>query len=118
VIERFGKKSTSERRTGQVLVATQVFQESLDCDTDTMISDLAPIDLLIQRTGRLQRHERGDRRPPQLTVLAPEWSDKPDRDWLRRVLPGTQAVYSDPALCWLTQQVLRQRGAIYLPDDA
>ncbi len=78
VIERLGKTSTPDLRHGQVLVSTQVFQESLDCDVDHMVSDLAPIDLLIQRAGRLQRHERGPRRLPVLSVLAPEWSDEPD----------------------------------------
>lgn len=118
VISRFGKESAPADRAGQVLIATQVFQESLDCDADTMISDLAPIDLLIQRAGRLQRHDRGQRRQPRLTVLAPDWTDAPDKDWLRRPLPGTQAVYRDTALCWLTQRVLRDNNRICMPDDA
>lgn len=118
VIARFGKTSPPADRAGQVLVATQVFQESLDCDADSMVSDIAPIDLLIQRAGRLQRHARGERRPPRLTVLAPEWSAAPDRDWLQRVLPGTQAVYRDASLCWLTQRVLREAGAIRMPEEA
>ncbi|WP_373692220.1 CRISPR-associated helicase Cas3' [Endozoicomonas sp. SESOKO1] len=58
VLNRFGKKSGSEQRTGQILIATQVVKQSLDLDFDVMISDLAPIDLLIQRAGRHQRHNR------------------------------------------------------------
>lgn len=58
VLNRFGKRSGSEQRTGQVLIATQVVEQSLDLDFDMMISDLAPMDLLIQRAGRLQRHNR------------------------------------------------------------
>lgn len=118
VIKRLGKYSTDECRRGQVLVSTQVFQESLDCDVDLMISDLAPIDLLIQRAGRLQRHLRGPRRPPVLAVLAPEWSEAPDAKWLKRALPGTQAVYRDTSLLWLTQRILRELGAIHMPDEA
>ncbi|ATJ84518.1 CRISPR-associated helicase/endonuclease Cas3 [Halomonas beimenensis] len=118
VIERLGKTSTPDQRRGQVLISTQVFQESLDCDVDHMVSDLAPIDLLIQRAGRLQRHVRSPRRAPVLSVLAPEWSDEPDAQWLKRTLPGTQAVYRDTSLLWLTQRVLRELGAIRMPDQA
>ena len=118
VIARLGKASTPDQRRGQVLISTQVFQESLDCDVDYMVSDLAPIDLLIQRAGRLQRHVRGPRSAPMLAVLAPEWSDSPDAQWLKRALPGTQAVYRDTSLLWLTQCVLRELGAIRMPDEA
>ncbi|UYO75802.1 CRISPR-associated helicase Cas3' [Halomonas qinghailakensis] len=118
VIERLGKDSTPDMRKGQVLISTQVFQESLDCDVDVMVSDIAPIDLLIQRAGRLQRHQRGLRCPPRLLVLAPPWSDDPDEKWLQRTLPGTQAVYRDTSLSWLTQRVLRHLEAIRLPEEA
>jgi len=118
VIERLGKDSTPEIRKGQVLISTQVFQESLDCDVDVMISDIAPIDLLIQRAGRLQRHQRGARCLPRLLVLAPPWANDPDEHWLNRTLPGTQAVYRDTSLCWLTQRVLRRLEAIRMPEEA
>ena len=118
VLDCLGKSSTPDERFGRVLVATQVFQESLDCDVDRLVSDLAPIDALIQRAGRLQRHDRGVREAPTMHVLAPNWTDDPDAEWLRRTLPGTHAVYRDPGLCWLTQRVLRECHGLHLPRDA
>ncbi|MGP9663105.1 CRISPR-associated helicase Cas3' [Halomonas sp. AOP22-C1-8] len=118
VIRRFGKDSTPPLRSGQVIVTTQVFQESLDCDADQMVSDIAPIDLLIQRAGRLQRHQRGERPAPVLQVLAPAWSDIPGADWLSQAHRGTQAVYKDTSLIWLTQRVLLEQGAITMPGEA
>ncbi|WP_262731048.1 CRISPR-associated helicase Cas3' [Alloalcanivorax marinus] len=118
VLSALGKESEPAARRGQVLIATQVFQESLDCDVDVMISDLAPVDLLIQRAGRLQRHARGERPPPRLWLLAPPWNERPGVSWLRDALLGTSFVYPDVAISWLTQKVLRERGGIHLPKDA
>lgn len=51
--------------TGHVLVATQVAEQSLDIDMDVLITDIAPVDLVLQRTGRIHRHDR--RRPEGFT---------------------------------------------------
>lgn len=56
VMARFGRDG--QRPARAILVATQVVEQSLDIDFDFMISDLAPVDLLLQRAGRLHRHQR------------------------------------------------------------
>lgn len=50
----------SKRPPKHVLVATQVVEQSLDVDFDHMVSELAPIDLLLQRSGRIKRHSRDE----------------------------------------------------------
>ncbi|MGA8140530.1 MAG: CRISPR-associated helicase Cas3' [Desulfobaccales bacterium] len=59
-LARFGKDGTT--RCGSILVSTQVVEQSVDLDADMLITELAPTDMLLQRLGRLWRHER-ERRP-------------------------------------------------------
>ncbi|NRN30692.1 CRISPR-associated helicase Cas3' [Photorhabdus heterorhabditis] len=129
VITIFGKNSYGEMRRGKALIATRVFQESLDTDADVMISDICPIDDLIQRAGRLHRHTRDsdgiyqhsikDSRPaPVLFVHAPDWKENPESDWLSHNFRNTQYVYRSPARLWLGMRVLRKLGAIRMPMDA
>lgn len=125
----FGKLSSAEIRRGKVIIATQVIEQSLDIDLDCMISDLAPVDLLIQRAGRLQRHIRDrsgkakselpdERHAPVLHVLAPIWQENAEQGWLGEELTGTGYVYPDHARLWLTQALLRICGQIRMPEDA
>ena len=63
LLDKLGPNGRRPRRL--VLVGTQVCEQSLDIDLDVLITDLAPMDLLLQRIGRLHRHPR--RRPPGLS---------------------------------------------------
>ena len=116
VVETFGKRSAPEQRRGKVLVATQVVEQSLDLDFDAMVSDLAPIDLLIQRAGRLWRHERRERPgSPELLVVSPEAAADAAADWFSKPFPRAQYVYKAHARLWLTAGALDQAGVIDSP---
>lgn len=111
-LEQFGPPAAGGSRPERyVLVATQVIEQSLDVDFDVMVTELAPVDLLLQRSGRLQRHDRGDR-TPVLRILWPEEND----DGLPEFSPAQVAVY-DPHILLRTWYVLRERSAIGVPGD-
>jgi CRISPR-associated endonuclease/helicase Cas3 len=111
VLDRFGKSAPVG---GRVLIATQVVEQSLDLDFDELHSDLAPIDLLFQRTGRLHRHVR-DRvdgfTRPVLHVHAPS---EVDDDALKY---GPSRYVYDVATLWLANQAIRSRSVLTLPED-
>lgn len=114
VLARFGKTGGAAERRGQILVATQVIEQSLDIDFDVIITDLAPVDLLIQRAGRLWRHAR-EQRPveaPVLHVISPEPTDHCRVDWLDADMQEAKWIYGDVARLWLTARRLFDAGAI------
>ncbi|MBO2630400.1 CRISPR-associated helicase Cas3' [Shewanella algae] len=129
VLAAFGKESNAATRAGRVLIATQVVEQSLDLDFDLMISDLAPIDLMLQRAGRLHRHRRlangdpitdasADRRgTPCLYVVSPEPTLDAEADWLPK-RSGSRAVYQDLALLWRSAYLLFGKPAYRMPEDA
>jgi CRISPR-associated endonuclease/helicase Cas3 len=130
VLESFGSASTGAQRAGRLLVATQVVEQSLDVDFDLLVSDLAPIDRIIQRAGRLRRHRRSalgdpladaaapdERGEPCLWVLTPPWTEEPDARWFKAAFPKAAAVYQHHASLWLTARALRE-GGFTMPGDA
>lgn len=108
ILERVGKHSTPETRRGLVVVGTQVLEQSLDLDFDLMVTELCPMDLLLQRIGRLHRHDR--KRPEGLENAECLVVDESDGDFDK----GSAAVYGE----WL---LMKTRAAIpdmlTLPDD-
>jgi len=106
VLDLFGK-DTANRPEKFVLVATQVVEQSLDVDFDHMISEIAPIDLLLQRSGRLHRHGRREH-DPILHVLLPEENDLD--------FGGTGHIYADKPLL-RTLAILASQRDVHLPND-
>lgn len=130
VLTRFGRESGPAQRAGRLLIATQVAEQSLDIDLDLVVSDLAPIDRLIQRAGRLCRHVRDhfgnrlydaaakdQRGEACMWVLGPAWTETPEASWFKKVFPRSTGVYPHHGQLWLTAKGLLG-GKISMPDDA
>jgi len=131
VSDTFGKKSGESARMGKVLIATQVVEQSLDLDFDLLISDLAPMDLLIQRAGRLHRHIRDEqgnplpadsgpdrREPPCFVIHSPEPQEQADGNWYKNAFPKAAYVYPSHGCLWLTAHLIVKKGVLKMPDDA
>ena len=106
-----------------IVVATQVVEQSLDLDFDLLITDLCPTDLLLQRIGRLHRH---DERPPQsrpkrvreprvVIVGVDDWAANPPTP-----IKGSTYIYGDYLLLRAAAQIraiIAGAGRIKLPAD-
>ncbi len=106
LLKRLGKDSTPSMRR-LIVVGTQILEQSLDIDFDFLITQLAPMDLLLQRIGRLHRHShrvRPDRLKEPVCVV---WGCGGEDE-------GSKMIYGR----WLlarTAQLLPEH--ICLPDD-
>jgi CRISPR-associated endonuclease/helicase Cas3 len=119
VLGKFGKDKKGgknpDRPKKSIVVATQVIEQSLDLDFDYMVSDLAPIDLIIQRAGRLHRHSQNDAtRPgnlktPALLVVFPQNEEIP-------AFGHDEYVY-DRSVMLKTWLALKEKTAINLPEE-
>ena len=87
VLQRLGKHSTPAQRHRLIVVGTQVLEQSLDLDFDLLLTDLCPMDLLLQRIGRLHRHVRW--RPQALQEARCYIFGLVEEEFER----GTQAIY-------------------------
>jgi CRISPR-associated endonuclease/helicase Cas3 len=108
---------SGERPACHVVVGTQVLEQSLDLDFDFLTTDLAPIDLMLQRAGRVHRHAVTPR-PPGLgdaLVVVAGWSDG-DMSAAPRLPRGSVYVYGEHLLL-RTAAVLHGLGQVRLPDD-
>jgi CRISPR-associated endonuclease/helicase Cas3 len=109
---KYGPKG--ERPTRGIVIGTQVLEQSLDLDFDVMVSDLAPIDLLLQRSGRLQRHT--NTRPAALADHPTLWINTQLTADGTLSLEVDRHVY-DEFLLRKTWRILQSRKEICLPQD-
>lgn len=101
-----GSNREQGRPTLRIVCGTQTLEQSLDIDADVLITDIAPMDLLIQRAGRLHRHARPDSDRPEKLRSARIYirgvaSTSPKPEWDS----GTAYIYDD-ALLLTTYQLL------------
>ncbi|MET9111115.1 CRISPR-associated helicase Cas3' [Streptomyces zhihengii] len=115
-----------DRPRKHIVVASQVAEQSLDVDFDVLVTDLCPVDLLLQRIGRLHRHQRGGdgqtERPKRLRtarclVSGADWSGE-----VPQPVRGSAAVYGTYTLLRSAAALLPHldgpdRCAVRLPAD-
>jgi len=132
VLRAFGKRSGTNERKGRILIATQVVEQSLDLDFDVLVTDLAPIDSVIQRAGRMHRHlrdsdgnfiehpktgETDGRGSPKLYIVSPDPSEITS-SWYGSMFPRAKFVYQHEGRLWLSAKRLFQEDTIVIPEQS
>ena len=112
---------------GVVVIGTQTLEQSLDIDADFLITDLCPVDVLLQRIGRLHRHvlpRPASFQKARAVVLTPEggldrltapsfenglggWKEKDG---------GFQGIYRDVAGLELTRRLIEEEPFWHIPE--
>lgn len=121
-VNTFGKNNPNRLNgIGQILVGTQILEQSLDIDADYLITQIAPIDFLLQRSGRLWRHHRQNRPKNaicELCIITPSFDEAVNDPYT--ALSGSAYVYS-PFVLLSTIKTLEKhffiKKNISIPDD-
>lgn len=106
IMKKYSKDG--QRPARGIVVGTQVLEQSLDLDFDVMMTDLAPVDLVLQRAGRLQRHER---------AAAVRYGHKEPHLYLNTTLEKADKIIYDDYILQKTLLALVKRDSLALPED-
>lgn len=123
LVEQFmGKESP---QGGKIFVGTQTLEQSLDLDADLLITDLCPMDVFLQRIGRLHRHQK-DSRPEDFQgaralIITPRERDLGElissKGESKAGPNGLGGVYPDLRIIELTWRLLEENSTLQLPRD-
>ena len=110
-----------------IVVGTQTLEQSLDIDADVLITDLCPMDVLLQRIGRLHRHSRPASERPTAFQAAQAWVLTPAGHDLNPLLAKSRnglgmfhnggGIYADLRVLEATRALLADRPVVSIPAD-
>lgn len=110
-----------------IVVGTQTLEQSLDIDADVLITDLCPMDVLLQRVGRLHRHSRPATDRPASFRAAQAWVLTPTGHDLNSLIAKSQhglgmfhngsGIYADLRILEATRALLAERSVVSIPAD-
>jgi CRISPR-associated endonuclease/helicase Cas3 len=108
-----------KRPQGCILIATQILEQSVDLDADLMISEIAPSDMLLQRMGRVWRHDRKMRpcSAAEFLVVANDLTGVAEKDAVLEVLGKENCCIYSPYVLMRTYEVWRNLGIVGIPRD-
>lgn len=118
-----------QRKPGAlIVVGTQTLEQSLDIDADVLITDLCPMDVLLQRVGRLHRHSRPASERPAAFQAAQAWVLTPTGHDLNPLLAKSRnglgmfhnggGIYADLRVLEATRALLAERPVVSIPADS
>lgn len=108
-----------------IVVGTQTLEQSLDIDADVLITDLCPMDVLLQRVGRLHRHSRPASERPAAFQAAQAWVLTPPGHDLNPLIDKSRhglgmfhnggGIYADLRVLEATRALLAERPVVSIP---
>jgi CRISPR-associated endonuclease/helicase Cas3 len=126
-VERQIGKNRTKPMQACIVVGTQTLEQSLDIDADLLITDLCPMDVLLQRVGRLHRHDRAAEERPEscqqakAVVLVPAGHSldgclKKSSHGLGRFQNGG-GIYMDLRILEATRRLISESESHVIPQD-
>ncbi|MEM4284206.1 MAG: CRISPR-associated helicase Cas3' [Candidatus Caldarchaeum sp.] len=114
LVEEFKNPKPNDENEGKILVATQVVEASLDIDADVLFTEIAPLDALVQRMGRVWRRYGPMKKPEEI----PETANPNVYVWVfKHGLHSGQHYVYDNDLILLTLKLLLENKSDNQPNE-